>query len=180
MAKSNIYPPIEIGKKYHRWLILSEALPRLAQKHNRPNPTMYARLLCHCDCGTERIVAASALKNGHSQSCGCLNKEVVTALKLKHGDVLHNKSSPEHRAWVAMRHRCNNANNVDFHRYGGRGIGVCERWNDYINFLADMGRRPSSIHSIDRWPNNDGNYEPSNCRWATPKEQASNRSTNKH
>lgn len=92
----------------------------------------------------------------------------------KHGDASHKGTTPEYKAWSSMRARCLKPNHPKYHLYGGRGITVCERWDVYRNFLADMGRRPSSEHSLDR-VENDGNYAPDNCRWATRSEQSRNR-----
>lgn len=86
--------------------------------------------------------------------------------------------SPEHMAWCAMRSRCRDSDSQSYDNYGGRGIAVCERWLKFENFLADMGPRPTPKHSIDRI-NNDGNYEPANCRWATKYQQDNNRRTNR-
>lgn len=83
--------------------------------------------------------------------------------------------STEYVTWVTMRQRCNNPNHHKYPRYGGRGVVVCERWNEFANFLTDMGPKPSPKHSIDRYPNPAGNYEPGNCRWATATEQNRNR-----
>lgn len=92
----------------------------------------------------------------------------------RHGDNCKGNTAPEYNSWRSMRERCLNPKYVKWHRYGGRGITICDRWDIYENFLADMGRKPSSKHSLDRI-NNEGNYEPSNCRWATNKEQCANR-----
>jgi hypothetical protein len=93
-----------------------------------------------------------------------------------HGESTRGGPTPEYTVWALMKQRCNNPRSTAFFYYGARGIGVCERWtNSFEAFLADMGRRPSPQHSIDRYPDNDGDYEPGNCRWATKQEQQVNK-----
>lgn len=94
-----------------------------------------------------------------------------------HGATSGGQQTREYKAWLHLRARCENKSSRDFYRYGGRGIKVCARWASFENFIADMGARPSASHSIDRI-NVNGNYEPNNCRWATPKQQQMNRRDN--
>jgi hypothetical protein len=129
------------------------------------DPGKRARWLCQCDCGNVHIVAGSTLRNSRVQSCGCLFKAT--------NGLRHNKSfTPEYAAWKDMRYRCENPNSHAWKGYGGRGIKVCERWQNFENFYIDMGPRPLGM-TLDRI-NNDGNYEPGNCRWTTRKEQRLN------
>ena len=119
-----------------------------------------------CACGTRRIISGNNLRTGRSTSCGCLRKESTST----HGS----SHSPEYTAWRNMMSRCVNPNMPNYKHYGGRGIEVCKEWLNPENFLRDMGRRPNGSMSLDRI-NNDGNYEPSNCRWATWFQQSTNK-----
>lgn len=122
---------------------------------------------CECECGNTVVLKTGALRSGHTRSCGCV---LYT----------HRRSRTiEYLVWTRMKARCYDTNLKSFPNYGGRGIKVCAKWRfDFAAFLADMGPRPAPGYSIERI-NNDGDYEPSNCRWATAKEQQNNRRTNR-
>jgi len=125
-----------------------------------------------CQCGRTFETQPYNVVSGHTKSCGCWQKEHPA--RMTHGETRHGKTTPEHGIWKAMHARCRNPHVKGFENYGGRGIRVCQRWRKFANFLADMGRRPGKHLSLDRM-NNDGNYTPKNCRWATRKQQIANR-----
>lgn len=145
----------------------------VALKQVARGPDGRIRWLCRCDCGTERITMAKSLRQRATRSCGCLLRERTVERCTIHGHSARSRTRT-YRSWREAKTRCFNPKAARFKLYGGRGITMCEEWkNDFTVFLRDMGFRPEGT-SLDRFPDQDGNYEPGNCRWATPKEQQRN------
>lgn len=150
---------IQAGDVFSRWTVLSKAVSRKTL-----GGTCRPYWSCQCECGSVVEVQAVHLRSGRSASCGCLQREVASATSFKHGD----HKSPMYEVWTQLIQRCENPKNKAFKNYGARGISVFPEWHDYAAFLRDMGPAYQSGLTIDR-ENNDGNYEPGNCRWVTNK-----------
>jgi hypothetical protein len=157
-----------VGKRFGRLLVLSF--------HSKNSKGAHVRWNCFCDCGNTTVVLSGNLKNGHTKSCGCLKDESIGSWK--HGK----KDTSEYNSWSGAIQRCTNPNNEAYPRYGGRGICFFGGWvgeHGFENFYAYMGPKPTPEHSLDRWPNNDGHYEPGNVRWGTDEQQRRNKNSNR-
>lgn len=169
MPKRSTVPTIPIGSLFSRLVVIAHA-GRLSDKRRA--------CLCRCSCGKFVLASENKLLTKNTKSCGCLNFDTMRKSKNKtHGESAHGLHTPEYRTWCGMIQRCHNPKSKDFPRWGDKGIVVCEAWrNSYVDFLSHVGRKPTCRHSLDRFPNQKGNYEPGNVRWATWGEQRKNSS----
>jgi len=155
-----------IGTKFYRLKVVEEVgIDKRGEKLWR----------CICECGGETIALGYNLRCGNSKSCGCFNIDRIIERSKQHGM----SKTRIYKIWVGVRKRCNTPSTKSYKLYGGAGVRMCGRWDDFDNFYEDMKEGYADNLTLDRYPNKKGNYEPGNCRWATPKQQQNNRTNNK-
>lgn len=165
------YTTAPVGQEFQRLTVLSYS-------HSRPGTKETIHYwLFRCRCGTEKPAQAKLVVLGYIESCGCYHAELRS--QTKHGHAVNGKATSEYTAWAHMLQRTQNPKCAEYKDYGARGITVCERWKVAANFLQDMGPKPTPHHSLERKENN-GNYDPGNCVWATRLEQNRNKRTSRH
>ena len=148
-----------VGQKYEKLTVLSQV------GVNKSGEKMYE---CLCECGNKKIIRGNSMRRGLTTSCGCYRSKYISSKNKVH----ENCGTPTYKSWTAMKSRCLNPNTTAYQNYGGRGIKICDEWMNFENFLKDMGEKPKG-KTLDRIDFN-GNYEPSNCRWASIQEQNRN------
>lgn len=170
MTRKMTFKTLPIGSVFGKLTVIGIAEPSV-----RSDGSSQGMSLCRCECGVSRAIASSALRSNKYKSCGCLKEAVTHGFNASH----RSTGTPTYNTWKSMWARIRNPSETNRLYYTSRGIGVCDRWKSFLNFLEDMGERPSTTHSIDRI-NNQGNYEPGNCRWATRQEQMDNTRRNRY
>jgi hypothetical protein len=183
MAKYIVIHGIKVDKNHANFVPetfgrLTTLGPKFALPKGKKGLQKYFQV-CQCTCGAFAVYLRNYLVGGHTKSCGCLRGDTIKSINTLHGLA----DTREHAQWLGMLNRCHKPNNKAYPEYGGRGIRVCGRWREpngqgFINFISDVGPRPSLQHSIDRI-DNDGHYCPENCRWATREEQGRNKRNNR-
>lgn len=153
-----------LNQKFNRLTVLSFAGMEKGRSH----------WLCRCNCGTERVFSGNSISKGNTKSCGCLRYDNLLIKKKMLGLSLQQANPRLYRCWIDMKRRCDNQNRLEYKNYGGRGITVCEDWKGSFKSFADwsLANGYKENLEIDRYPNNDGNYEPSNCKWTDPSENS--------